>query len=547
MSQSQNSPESFDSKLDDKARAARANTNGIISEGMEWATRNQRFAWGQAAESNVLGLLEGKEEEVKKAIQDIQNSQLTELEALTDEMLLRYHDLVTGELTKRYDMIMQVTAEGSPAGESDDTVSTPEDLATFRERGIKMMENVQVEALVYQVLPKEAKGAYLEMIGKKMQDLQPDYFNVLSKTEKNEPLTQDDFDVLIRGVKDLGGKSMQGMRDAPIVAVLGSLKPNDRFTLLQQMSKDPDFPIFHQVVVTMVATNYLRKDEGLLVLNEKIALLSATPKDKRKNKKELTELERAVALTTSPEMEAIQQNVTKQREGMANYMETTAFGSRDRVGGLMTAEGVVGMAFGINGALGAGLNLAASLFGDDKMSLFLNPALWLSVGEVAVGLQLTHGGEGMLYTPAEGLATLLKNREEAANDKVAANLKNFADDLGNHPEATWFYVNYAPRIVDAYNAKRLEKQDTEPALTLADLGVTKKEDLPEAFRPLFDKKADLETTISGWATRFHREGGNGIAKPDAENQVRFIQEDRKSKTNGQEYVKLDLPPFNKTV
>ena len=70
-------------------------------------------------------------------------------------------------------------------------------------------------------------------------------------------------------------------------------------------------------------------------------------------------------------------------------------------------------------------------------------------------------------------------------------------------------------------------------ITLEDLGIKSKEDLPVQLRDLWEHRLTLEADLAKWAIRFHRSSGNGIGKATAEGQLTWLQNERVEATGGE--------------
>lgn len=501
----------------------------VMGERLPWAT-SARHDLGKLAKGNLETLFYQKLQEVSDAIRLLHERHIGEGEQLTETWLLARHKEILQSLLDRFGLMMKINAATEPSEKKDRTISSDAELYAFREQGFALIQNLDVQSLVYNSLPSSMQGSYLEAIGRSIGELHGDFVEILTKVDQNQELTPDDWKRLLDEVRKLGNEKTVSFQKSPVLVVLSLLKLKDRLEFLSQMAEDPTFTNFSEVLLTLTATTYVTVDQALQVLDDRI--VHETDKEK------LAELRKLRLQISGRDMQVTQAAMIERREEGVERLSRVSFGHKNRARGLLTLRGMGSLFLAANGAATIAANVLVNI--SDPLSLPGNPALWLGTAMLGTGLQWSKGFEGLVPTPTKLFARAIKDRPEEKDDRIQANLRNFREELGNRPGAAHFYATYAERIVTAYEKKKKENPGQKPLITLEDLGVKSKEDLPEAFQPLYEGKAALEIEISTWADRFHRKSGNGVAEQTAQGQRDFIQNARESR--GLEKFKIhELP------
>ncbi len=487
----------------------------LLGQDMDFSTRYARFGWGKAAIGEVNSIFIQKTEQARKEFQMLQASQAGEKASLNSKVILDTQKVVMDRIRESFHLMMSISVVESPTGKKDDKVSTNLDLMALQEKGLTMMKAIDVRTLVYNTLPGPMKGAYLEMIGRNLEAMLPDYLDIIQKIDKALPLSEYDWNLLAGEIL----KNPEGDERTAAIVILATLKPKERFQLLMRTAKIAGAAEYGQLLVKLTRFTYITKDQAY-------ALLDQAAVDNPANK---AILEQAKATIGGAAVEQMQQAVIAHRKEGTRRVGKTSYGHKNRARGLLTFQGIAGMFLTVNGALTMGVNFAV-----DPLTFAGNPAFLLGLAEVTGGLEMTNGFEGVVPKPSELLALATKDRDEEKNDKAQVNLTDFRNELFNHPDHTLFYTNYVDRIVDAFDKKKKNTPVPDIKITLEDLGVKSKEDLPVQLQGLWEHRAALEADLSKWAGRFFRTSGDGIGRKTADGQLKWIQDERIEATGGKD-------------
>ena len=506
-------PDQF--REDSRKQAIKSAQEGqtLLKQDMDWSLRAGRYGWGKATIGEVNDIFLQKTEQAYQEIKMLQSKQAGEKAELNNKTLLKVQEKVMSGIRDRFDLMMSISVVESPTKKKDDKVSTNADLMELQSRGLTLMKSIDVQSLVYQALPSDLQDDYLGMIGRNLEVTIPDYFEIIQKIDRAQPLTEAEKDRLAADLL----RDPEGAERTAVTAILGTLKPGERMNLLRRSSTMASADKFGRVLVSLTACGYLTKLQAYELLDERIAA----------NPAEAAILEKAKATLGGAAVEKMQQTlITRQKEG-TRRVGRMSYGHKNRARGLLTAKGIAGMFLTVNGALVMGVNFAV-----DPAAFYGNPAFYLGLGEVAAGMELTQGFGGVLPKPTELAALATKDRAEEKDDKAQLNLRDFRNELFNRPDNALFYANYVERIVATFNKKLKTTPMPDIKITLEDLGIKSKEDLPVQLRDLWEHRLTLEADLSKWAIRFHRSSGNGIGRATAEGQLTWLQDERTEATGG---------------
>ena len=501
---------------DSKKQAIKSAQEGqtLLKQDMDWSIRAGRYGWGKATIGEVNDIFLQKTEQAYQEIKMLQSKQAGEKAELNNKTLLKVQEKVMSGIRDRFDLMMSISVVESPTGKKDDQVSTNADLMVLQERGLTLMKSIDVQNLVYQALPEDLQDNYLEMLGRNLEITIPDYLEIIRKIDRAQPLTEAEKD---RIAADLL-RDPEGAERTAVTAILGTLKPGERMNLLRRTSKITSAEQFGRVLVSLTTFQYLTKLQAYELLDERI---------KTADPDEVASLEKAKATLGGAAVAKMQQTlIARQKEG-TRRVGRMSYGHKNRARGLLTAKGIAGMFLTVNGALVMGVNFAV-----DPAAFYGNPAFYLGLGEVAAGMELTQGFGGVLPKPTELAALATKDRAEEKDDKAQLNLRDFRNELFNRPDNALFYANYVERIVATFDKKLKTTPMPDVKITLEDLGIKSKEDLPVQLRDLWEHRLTLEADLSKWAIRFHRSSGNGIGRATAEGQLTWLQDERTEATGG---------------
>lgn len=530
--------EAFDALLAEKQAEAMKNIHSGLDERLDWSIREQRRGWGSAAEQRLKSVLGMKTQQVNTEIQRIIEAQLGDLDATEKTEILAVQDAVFKSIQGRIMMGLEMASMDN--GEVP-TISTNLELARLSEV-MGWIENMDIQYMVFQSLPERLKEAYLESLG---NSFRLDLHQILEKNEKKLDLTEEDLAVLVNETKLLGSNP-DTMQQSQVMMVLGILSLANRNSLVQAMAQEEDFANFAAVLTSMVGSGYLTALAATEAIQSRTRFLQSQGtgglgKDAKLRKEEVEVLELANLRVNSESMRKTQAKVSEHRIKAAKYYATRSYGHRNRAAGLLTAKGIGSALLTVNGSMTIFANVLMGLH--DPMDIPMNPALWLGVAAVGAGLEMSNGHGGIVSTPEEMLAKITKDDNEEKDAVMDQYRQAFQEKLNNSHYEAHFYANYAERIVQVYKAKTKETDGREVPITLEDIGVTKKEDLPPMFRELWEKRSILELKMAEWVAQFSLiDAEAGMKITEASTQRIFI-EDARTAIGAKPMEMAELPPF----
>lgn len=529
-----NPAEAFDTQLQENQAEAVKNLDTTLTDKMAWALRASN-EYGQAAESHLKAVLGAKAAEATQEIKQIRDTQSGELNAVEKRILLDVQKIVFTSIQERTFLWLDMAAMDKTKADGEESVSTVPELVKLKEIS-SMIELMDVQGMVYNALPEGMKKSYLESVGRSFN---PDFYDVLKKNNDGKDLLDADWALLLTEVKNLG-TNPNSIQQSSVIMTLGLLSSANRTELVRKMAAEESFPNFGAVLTSMVGSGYLTVLAATEVLDDKIASLEGN----QKAKEELESLQATRARINGESMKRTQTETAEIRIKAAKHYSTRSIGHKNRAREMLTVKGIGSALLTVNGMMTVLANVAMGL--SDPLDIPLNPALWIGVAQVGAGLEISGGHGGLVSTPKELLAKLAKDKNEEKDDKMTAYKEAFQAGLNNYHREAHFYANYAERIVTVYKAKKAKNPDQPAVITLKDIGVTKKEDLPEQFQDLWEKKSVLEAKMTEWVAQFSRtSSADAMRAPEAQGQRDFIEAARKevgSKKDIKPYI--ELPPFD---
>ncbi|MFA4814724.1 MAG: hypothetical protein WC924_00140 [Candidatus Gracilibacteria bacterium] len=517
--------EAFDKELETQKAEAIQTIETTLEARIGWSVREQRFGPGSAAENRLTAVLINKTGQVNAEIKKIIDAQLGGLDDVDKQHMRDVQAAVFKSIQERAALGIE-TATMDPGGVP--TVSTDIELARLQ-KVVGWIENMDIQYMVFQSLREDLQDSYLESVGRTFR---PDFYEILRKNSKNESLEEKDWALLVSEVKSLGSDP-DTMKQSQMMLVMTTLSKANRIELIRKMAEEENFPNFGAFVTSMVAAGYLTVLAATAVLDKKIAKLELTPK---KFREELTPLKAVRDRINSQGMKKTQAEVSAKIVESADYFSHRTYGHKNRARELLTGKGMGSALLTVNGALTIFANVAMGL--SDPLDIPLNPAFWIGVAEVGAGLQISHGHGGLVPAPTEMGSALVKDENEEKDDKMATYKDALKTELNNYWLEAHFYADYAERIVQVYKAKKAKTLDPKVPITLKDVGIEKKEDLPQELQPLWDKKDVLEAKMADWAARFSLvHGDSGAKEPEWVGQRAFIDKAREEA----EAKKLEYP------
>lgn len=535
------SESSFDRELEAKHQATLAIGETKMTERLAWSTRKQRYDWGKVAETNLKTIFNEKAENIRDAIKLVRDKQLGEVEELEENRLLHRYDLMIQSFTDRFDLMMVLAARESET-QSDTRTSNPDELLALRERSLGMIRNIDEQSIIYNMLPEKTRDRYLEIVG---ATLKTDFFNILEKIRDESELEELDWKILVGEIKKLSVGEMRRTHQTQVMLVVASLGSKQRFTLAQKLNEDPEFGHFGELLVTLVGSNYLTQAQAVELMDQRVGtyerLVSASKgREKKDWEAKLASAETLKARVTGKEMQETQAATeARLKEGRVR-MTHMQYGHFNRAQRLLTVRGIGSALLSANGALTMAVN--GLMYITSPVDMVSNPAFWIGAAQLGVGLEWSHGFEGLIPTPIQMAAGAVKDRNDAQADDQAEYEDSLRLMVNNRPPPmARFYANYAEHIVKVYEAKRPRLLERKIPITLEELGIKKQEDLPEAYRELWNQKADLERMISDWAAEFYSGHKGKGARKTGHEQMTIIQNAREA-DGLSHFALVDLPP-----
>lgn len=531
--QKYNPAEAFDAQLQENQAEAVKALDTTLTDKMAWALRASN-EYGQAAESRLKAVLGAKAEQATQEIRQIRDTQAGELNEVERRILLDTQKVVFTSIQERTFLWLDMAAMDKTKADGQEAVSSMPELVKLKEIS-SMIELMDVQGMVYNALPEGMKKSYLRSVGRSFN---PDFYDVLKKNNDGKDLLDADWTLLLTEVSELG-TNPNSLEQSSVIMTLGLLSPANRTELVRRMVKEESFPNFEAVLTTMVGSGYLTVLQATEVLDEKIASLEGNPKAKEA----LESLQATRARINGESMKRTQTETAEIRIKAAKHYSTRSFGHKNRARELLTVKGIGSALLTVNGMMTVFANVAMGL--SDPLDIPLNPALWIGVAQVGAGLEMSGGHGGLVSTPKKLAAKLVTDKDEEKDDKMEAYKTAFKTELNNYHREAHFYANYAERIVTVYKAKKAKNPDQPATITLKDIGVTKKEDLPEQFQDLWEKKSVLEAKMTEWVAQFSRtNSADAMRAPEAQGQRDFIEAARKEVGARDMKPYIELPPFD---
>lgn len=527
-----NPKEAFDAQLEENQAEAVKMLDTTLTDKMAWALRASN-EYGQAAESRLKAVLGAKAEQATQEIRRIRDSQLEDFGDAERTMLVNVQNAVFTSIQQRAFLLLDMAAMDKTKADGQEVVSSMPELVKLKEIS-SMIEMIDVQSLVYSKLPPERQERYLESVGRSFR---PDFHDLLERNNDGKDLLEADWALLLTEIQKLG-TNPNSIEQSSVIMTLGLLSPANRTELVRKMSEEESFPNFEAVLTSMVGSGYITVLAATEVLDAKIASLEGN----RKAKKELESLQATRARINGEGMKRTQTEVAELRVKAAKHYSTRSFGHKNRARELLTVKGIGSALLTVNGMMTVMANVAMGLA--DPLDIPLNPALWIGVAQVGAGLEMSGGHGGLVSTPKKLAAKLITDKDEEKDDKMEAYEEAFKTGLNNYHREAHFYANYAERITTVYKAKKAKNPDQPAAITLKDIGVTKKEDLPEQFQDLWEKKDLLEAKMTEWVAQFSRtSSADAMRAPEASGQRDFIEAARKE-VGAKDMTYAELPPFD---
>ncbi len=500
ISDSYNPTDAFHRELDAQEIDAKKQLDMTFEQKMSWFERASSD-WAQVAANRIPAVLHSKADQVTDEIRKIEESQMGELDDVEKVLLKEIQQKTFGHVQERVQLMVEIAAmqaENEPVG-TDKTVSSDSELAKLREV-TTLIERIDVQQMVYQALDKrpDLQTKYLESVGRKFPT---DFYPILQKANAHENLDDKDITLLMEQVRNLGGNK-EAMAKSSVMVVLGLISPMDRTALLTKMAEQDSFPNFEQILLSMVTTTYVSSLQAAQALDARKAYLEQKKTTtKRKEDKvidqELAHLDGTRTIVDSDQMKETQKAALTMRAEASKFYGSRMYGHKNFAADFLTVKGIGSFLLAANGATTMFFNFAMDPLGFPTNSMF-----WLGAAEAGAGLQWGHGMGGLMRTPEEWAADLIKGSNEEKDDRMSEYTEAMKMDINNSYREAHFYATYAERIVEVHKAKKPKFPDRTVPITLADIGVNKREDLPQDFRNLWDHKDKLEAKISEWAEDF---------------------------------------------
>jgi hypothetical protein len=484
----------LDQELHARQGEAVKDMNDLIDQRMTWSI--QRL--GDEATIATGNL---KESYLKKAAELSQESGRLEGQIDNQEVLKMQETILQG-LSQRLSLVLDI-AGGTGV---EDSVATSQQLQQLGTMGTTIIGNTDIPGLIHKHLlnlertkPLKYPGIaarYEQSIGR---SIAPDTYELLKKTVKpNEELTEEDWKTLVYYLKQLGDKNLRFPDKSVAIALMASLRPEQRAQLVEHLPQDAAFP---PLCADLVSSSYLTADHVEAFVLPKIEALTAELKKDPGNKVTADQLKLYTDTLTgihSPKVQAFQQTVEQARlQAPARMARGVTYGQRNTARELLTFKGIGSTLLAVNGAMTIGANLLMDI--TDPASIPGNTALWLGVAQLGVGMEGSRGIAGLVPQPSKGLAHLLTDKDKAEDDQKKQATEAFSRSFGNHSLEARFYYTFTDKIMKAYTEQKKIQDTGRPLLKIEDLGL-KWEDMPEVYRT--ESKEFFMKQISEWAATY---------------------------------------------
>lgn len=528
----------FDQELEKQKMEGVQAMEMTVEEKIAWSFRSTN-EHAQAA-ANISLILNLKAQKATEEIKQIRNMQTHELKESERQMLLEIHRIVLSSIQARAQLALDMSTLPAPEGTNDDMVSSESEIPlvnTFN----TLLGQMDVEYLVYEALPEPLKKSYLESVGRSFK---PDFNGILEKVRGKKELGEAEWQLLESEVVKLG-EDKTALERSAVILVFGALDAKQRMELGRRLLAH-ETPNVEAQILEMTRRGYLKTVQAVQLIDERLANLEAQESGaKRREAKDLEgEMARLKVLRAeigSKRTQAVQAETVKHNEEAAKFYRSRQYGHKNRARELLTVKGIGSALLTLNGAMTVFANVAMNA--TDPLSIPFNSMVWLGAAEMAAGLELSGGHGGIVPTPRKLVGRLLKDENERRDDQRDDYQRAFEDKLNNNPQKSAFYYVYAERIVTVYKAKKTKNPYQEVRVSLADIGINKKEDLPPRFQELWEEQGDLTDFINNTVAQFSRvEGDKGMKTTEYETQRKFIQ-DARTAVGVSEIEPIDLPIF----
>lgn len=452
-------------------------------------------------ETHLRGIFKYKADELRTAIEhihDLQKGQEDESKRLTDGYLESRFEASLAALHERMGLILRINGENT----SDTSGDIQKNYAT----GLAAFGNTSAEALLARVgLPETVlEGA--------AANITETDFALLKTIDAGAPLSEDQ-------IQNLGARilsTVNGKENPSTVFVLGVLKPDQRYKVMEGMAQDPRFP---SVILDSAQANYL----SIAQAEDLLAKAPKTP-----------ETAAALLRLKDPQLLKAKEEVRALQAQTKEYIEKRFYGHKNPMKDLLTIKGIGSAILAAEGAMifmanffsQGGLN-PGNWFGRDdngnpKMD-WANPGLWLGAG------MFTAGAIGPSKALEKAEKWLDKDKDKYAQEKQKDKIARFQESLLNRPQFSKFYFVHADKINAAWETKTKKEGTRQVTLKAEDLAIDFK-NLTDEFKGI--PVDDLLLCASDWAREFHAQAEGGISYHTPDAQRAFINRTRKSQGLG---------------
>lgn len=484
----------LDQDLHAREGEAVKNMNDLIDQRMTWSIQRLGDV-ATMATGNLKHIYLEKAAELSQEAERLHDT-------LDKQEILELQRIVLQGLSQRLSLVLDI-AGGTGV---EDSIATPQQLQELGTMGTTIIGNTDIPGLIHNHLLNLEKaqplkyagvaGRYEQSIGR---SIAPDTYELLKKTVKpNEELTKEDWKTLVYYLKQLGDKNLGFPDKSAALALMASLRPEQRAQLVEHLPQDATFA---PLCADLVASGYLTRDHVEAFVLPKIEALTAELKKDPKNKDNADQLKLYTDTLTaihSPKVEAFQQVVEQARlKAPERIARGVTYGQRNTARELLTFKGMGSTLLAVNGAMTIGANLLMDI--TDPASIPGNTALWLGVAELGVGLEGSKGIAGLVPQPSKSLAHLLTDKDKAEDDQKTLAKEAFSRSFGNHSLEARFYYTFADKIMKVYNEQKKIQDTSRPLLTIESLGL-KWEEMPEVYRT--ESKEFFMKQISEWAATY---------------------------------------------
>jgi hypothetical protein len=457
---------SFEQKLNAQESVVLSNYDDLVPHLLTYSARKKEEQ-AKNYENRFARLFNKKVQQTSRLFMQAQKHQLN---TLSDEYWIEQHEIVLSALMERFALSTEIVG--------NKTVSTDKEMIALMEQALVVFEHTDVEALMND---KVTEKYILRDI---IQKTPVDHLKLAEKLKSDATLTEADWTLLVNTFQEaMSNNELQneGSKNNICVVQMLYMRGPKRIELMNRLIA-ADTEGMDRLIPFLVIVGALTKTQAKHVMQGKPAFAAAMVQldDPKQEKARVKFEQKAQTRGTHYRRQMLHTNHARKLLSMQGAL--AAFGT-------------------LNGALTIAANLGIDIMAGTPENIPGNPALWMGIGMLGVGLEIDPSG--LLPTkPSVLLAQMSQDTDEVAFEEQLALENALVKHIGAQPEAAQFYYNNTEKIIEAYTKKKKEGI-SHRGLTLEDLGIDY-ETLDPQFRPAHLPKKELESHISIWVRDMSR-------------------------------------------